>query len=452
MPKQFSSVTAFVALLSAVLSVAAAAQVDDQLSRRAFLGVQVGALTEAQQQITDYGLNIVNVFADSTASAYNLQEGEIILQANGRRLENPGDLPEELAGLRSGAEVEFLLLRDGEEQQLIASLEAFPSERYGSASVHYGSVTTELGQQRTILTRPENQNSPPVVYILQGFDCSSIDMALNPGNSMAMLVERLNAAGFATYRVEKSGRGDSIGAACSEVGFDAETAGFVAGLDALVENSLVDADRVYLLGISLGGIWAPVLAEQTQLAGIISFGTIAKTWPEYMYDNWRRQWALAGKSLASVDRDLKLANQFWYQLIHQALPPQQIFVEFEQLSPLAPSVGYVEDGQLLFGRHYSFVQELARTNVMAYWESVNVPTLVLWGRGDYVASEADQQLIVDVLAANEVEVELQYLDVDHYWREAGDFETAYQGLRSGERPPISDEVYSVIIEWLTTTG
>ena len=89
---------------------------------------------------------------------------------------------------------------------------------------------------------------------------------------------------------------------------------------------------------------------------------------------------------------------------------------------------------------------------MDYWESVNVPTLVIWGRGDYVASEEDQQLIVEMLSSNEVPVDIQYLDVDHYWREAVDFATAYQGLRSQERPPISDEVYAAIIEWLVTTG
>ncbi len=451
-PKLNPAVLTLTAALSCLFSVAVIAQESGQLARRAYLGVQVGALTEAQQRFTDYGLNIVNVFPDSTASVYNLQQGEVILQANGRRLNTPSDLPEELAGLRSGASVEFLLLREGIEQRITASLQGFPRESYEAAAVHYSSVLTGTGQQRTILTIPDDQSRPPVVYILQGFDCSSVDMALNPNNSMALLVDQLNSAGFATYRVEKSGRGDSVGVPCSEIGFNAETAGFAAGLEALSNSSMIDSDRIYLLGISLGGIWAPVLAEQSQLAGIISFGTIAKTWPEYMYDNWRRQWSLAGKSLASVDRDLKLANQFWYQLIHQALSPQQIFQDFEHIAPLAPALGYAEEGQLLFGRHFSFVRELAQTNVMEYWEAVNVPTLVLWGRGDYVASEEDQQLIVDVLDANEVDVELQYLNTDHYWREASDFETAYRGLRSGQRAPISDEVYAAIIEWLTATG
>lgn len=434
----------------------ASAQNSDELPRRAYLGVQVGALTEDQLTQTDYGLNILNVFPGSTAAAYDLQPGQIILEANGQALQNVGDLPELLAGFPSGAEVEFLILENSEErleERLIdATLRGFPIEQYPGATLSYNSIETSVGVQRTILTTPDANDRPPVVYVLQGFDCSSVDMALNAGNSMALLIERLNASGFATFRVEKSGRGDSVGQACSEIGFEAETAGFLAGLDALKQVEDIDSDQIYLLGISLGGIWAPILAEHAQVAGIISFGTIAKTWPEYMADNWRRQWSLADKSLSAQDRDLKLATEFWYQLIHEELSPQEIFDTYSHVSGLAPAVGYVEEGQILFGRHFSFVQELAQINVMDYWESVNVPTLVVWGRGDYVASEEDQQLIVEMLGSNEVPVDIQYLDVDHYWREAADFATAYQGLRSQERPPISDEVYAAIIEWLVTTG
>ena len=440
------------ALFAFSLSLTALAQDQSDLPRRAYLGVLVSELSDEQQLQTDYGLNIQRVFPDSTAAAYDLQPGQIILEANQRILREVGDLPAILAGFPSGAEVEFLILEGAQERRLTASLRGFPEEEYAGATVNYGSIETSAGLQRTILTSPTNQVVAPVVYVLQGIDCSSIDMAMNSQSSMALLIERLNAEGFATFRVEKSGRGDSVGQACGEIGFDVETDGFLAGLDALKKSEAIDPDRVFLLGISLGGIWAPILANHAEVAGIISFGTISKTWPEYMADNWRRQWSLAGKDLSAQDRDLKLASEFWYQLVHAELAPAEIFSSHSHLEGLASAVGYDEDKQILFGRHYSFVQELAQTNVMHYWESVAVPTLVIWGRGDYVASEEDQQLIAELLGANEVAVDIQYLDVDHYWREAKDFESAYRGLRSGERPPISNEVYSAIVNWLTTTG
>lgn len=440
----------FFLFLSGLLGVSQLSAQDSQLSRRAFLGVQASPLTEEQAEITDYGVNILRVFPDSTASSYGLEEGQIILEANGRRLESPSDLPIALRGLRRGSEVKFVLRDEDRVSEIDLQLQAFPEESYESGNVVYDSVVSSNGRQRSILTLPQNVDAP-VVYILQGFDCSSIDFALNSTGTMALLVERLHREGFATYRIEKTGRGDSEGIDCLESGFAAETEGFAAGLTALVSNPAIDADRIYLLGISLGGVWAPILAEQHDLAGIISFGTISKTWPEYMYDNWRRQWGLAGKSLAMTDADLKRANAFWYQLINEELAPSDILRDSE-LAPLSNLVGYQEEGQLLFGRHYSFVRELASTNIMSYWEQVRVPSLLIWGRGDYIASEEDQRLIYDMLRGNEVDVELKYLDVDHYWREAADFESAWSNLRNRTQAPINEEVYSSIIEWLSVRG
>ena len=182
---------------SIVLLVPELAQSDEQLPRRAYLGVQVAALSDAQQQQSDYGLSILSVFPDSTAAAYGFEPGQIILQANQTLLRTPADLPEILAGFASGAEVEFLLLENGEQRRLNATLRGFPAEQYSNATVQYGGVESSVGRQRTILTVPADQESPPVVYVLQGFDCSSVDMALNSSNSMGMLIERLNAAGYA---------------------------------------------------------------------------------------------------------------------------------------------------------------------------------------------------------------------------------------------------------------
>ena len=452
MNRSLSPVLFILACVCSMLSSNLYPQASADLPRRAYLGVQVSALTTEQQVDNSFGLNIVNVFPDSTASTYEFQVGQVILQANGKRLESPADLPAALAALRSGDEVEFRVLDGSNERNIVATLQAFPTEEYSAAEVHYDSISTVNGLQRTILTVPQGVADAPVVYILQGFDCSPIDMALNPGTSIGELVASLNEAGFATYRVEKSGRGDSRGSACAEIGFNAETAGFEAGLEQLQDFTQINPERTYLLGISLGGVWAPILAGQSRVAGIISFGSIAKTWQEYMNDNWRRQWRLAGKSAAEVDADLKLANTFWYQLIQEGQPPAEIFADYPQTADLASALGYVSGGELLFGRHYSFVKELAETNIMSHWSAVNSPTLIMWGRGDYIASEADQLLIFDALRGNEVDVQFEYLDVDHYWRESTDFQTSYAGLRSGDRAGLSDTVYATIIDWLTKTG
>ena len=443
----FMRITIVAVLLS--LSTVANAQ---QLQRRAFLGVQVAPLTEAQKQVTDHGVNIVRVFDDSTASRFGLEPQQIILQANGEELGQPGDLPAALHGLKSGAQIKFQLLVDGERVIRELELQEFPAEEVAGATLRYGSIATSNGLQRTILTLPTAVENPAVVYVLPGFGCASMDMALNPDDSITALLDVLTRNDYATFRVEKSGLGDSEGTPCSETGFVSESAGFARGLQELISTPEIDRQKIFLLGISLGGIWAPILASEVDIAGIISFSTISKTWPEYMYDNWRRQWELAGKSFASIDSDLKLASTFWDKLLTENLTPGEIFDRYPQLASLAGPLAYNPENSNILSRHYTFVKELANTNIASYWEQVNVPTLLLWGRGDYVATEEDQRLIDRLLQSRSVRSELVVIESDHFWREAGDFRTAYDNARQGVTAPLQVDIFGTIADWLNGFG
>lgn len=439
--------TSLVILLSVCSAVSA-----QSLERRAFLGVQVASLSEEQNQLAGHGVSIVRVFDNSTASRFGLEPQQIIVSANGKELVQPGDLPIALRGLKSGAEVEFRLLIDGEPVNRRLVLQQFPAEQVAGATVRYGSIDAGNGLQRTILTLPDDFENPPVVYVLPGFGCASMDMALNPDESITTLLEVLSRNNYATFRVEKSGLGDSEGTPCRETGFISETAGYLQGLHELSSLPEIDSSRIYLLGISLGGVWAPMLASHSDIAGIISFSTIAKTWPEYMYDNWRRQWELAGKPFARIDADLKLAGTFWDKLLTEDLAPREIFQRYPRLESLSGPLAYDSDNAGILSRHYSFVKELANTNIASYWEQVDAPVLLLWGRGDYVATEEDQRLVLRMLRSRGIDSELEVVDSDHFWREARDFETAYASLRNGNRAPLQEDVFRMIIDWLDRFG
>src|SRR6185295_607143 len=90
-------------------------------------------------------------------------------------------------------------------------------------------------------------------------------------------ISGLAARGFVTMRVDKPGAGESEGPPCPEGGFDAELAGYRAALHELKEDPAVDPTRIYLFGDSLGGFMAPLLANETHVAGISAYGTIAFT-------------------------------------------------------------------------------------------------------------------------------------------------------------------------------
>jgi dienelactone hydrolase len=91
----------------------------------------------------------------------------------------------------------------------------------------------------------------------------------------------MGSQGFITMRVEKSGVGDSQGEPCASIGFSEELSGYRAALAALRTHPEVDHERIYLLGISLGGLFAPILASDVPVAGISVFGTLAGPPPVY---------------------------------------------------------------------------------------------------------------------------------------------------------------------------
>lgn len=421
------------------------------LKRRGFLGVQVKAITGDALPESVPGVEVVYVFDKSTARAAGLLKGDIIHSVNGYPIKAPADLVSSTASIKSGDKMRLLIKRNGSQQEIHTVAEALPKEEFKNAEVIHGTVKTEAGLLRSIFTLPAGRKHPPVVFILQGFDCSSIEKPLTREDAYIRLINMLTQNGFATYRLEKSNTGDSEGLPCPEIGFDLETKGFIDGLNTLSQSALINNKEIYLLGISLGGIWAPILANQLPVKGIISYGTISKTWQEYSNENSRRQWLLAGMRYPEIETNLELVNIFWNELFTSGKDPALIFREHPALTRVASHLTIdpaKEQYAQLYGRHYSFVKELDRLNIAEQWEKISCNTLLLWGRGDYIASEEDQLLIRDILQKRNKPVELLYVNADHYWRQSASFIESYTNLRQGKAPAFQEDILTAIKNWL----
>ncbi|MGE3466160.1 MAG: PDZ domain-containing protein [Pyrinomonadaceae bacterium] len=421
------------------------------LQRRGFLGVQVRAIPQVSKNSQSIGVEVVSVFDDSTASLLGVVPGDVLAMINGVPIRTPGDVGTLLASVKAGTKVVLEIVRKGEKKVLSNEMVPLPKEKFDEADVIHGSVKTAAGIQRSILTVPKNKIGPPVVYILQGFDCSSIEKPLVRADAYTRLITMLTRSGFATFRLEKSNVGDSVGMPCREIGFDIETKGFVDGLRHLVASPRIDGKNIYLLGISLGGIWAPILAEDVPVKGIISFGTIAKTWEEYLYENSRRQSLLAGRTYSSIERNLKLSSIFWHELFASGRTPKEILDAKTELRALAPDLTIdIAGGDYnhLFGRHYSFVKELNAVNIAEKWENVRSSTLLLYGVGDYIASESDQKLIESILLRKGTGVTLKYVNSDHYWRRSTSYVESYRNLRENRSPAFQEDILNEIQKWL----
>jgi hypothetical protein len=83
-------------------------------------------------------------------------------------------------------------------------------------------------------------------------------------------MQTIGSQGFVTMRVEKSGVGDSQGEPCAWIGYSEEIAGYRAALAGLRSNPAVDPNRIFLLGISLGGCSHPSLRRTGSLPELLS--------------------------------------------------------------------------------------------------------------------------------------------------------------------------------------
>jgi dienelactone hydrolase len=246
------------------------------LPRRAYFGVGL--------EKHEIGARVFSVGSGSTAAGVGMAVGDVILTVDDQTISTPEAVVAAISRYRPGQSVRMEILRDGERRAIQATLKPLPFEEMKNATVEYSSVVASPGVRlRTIVSVPLNPSGGrfPAVLLIQGGGCGSIDAPFSSTVAQPGLVHAIGSQGFVTLRVEKSGVGDSQGPPCDSIGFKEELAGYQAALKFLQAHPSVDTQRVFLIGISLGGLFAPLLAEETKVAGISVYGTLVRPPPPY---------------------------------------------------------------------------------------------------------------------------------------------------------------------------
>jgi len=155
--------------------------------RRGVLGVSGRDLTSELAQgfglDTQHGGFVDQVMTDSAADKAGIKAGDIITSVNGRKIKSFQELRAKVATMGAGAEVEFGLIRDGDEKSVTAILgEASQTTEAAAGAVHpmLAGATLENGDDGVEITDVA-QNSPATASGLQkgdvivGVNRSSID-------------------------------------------------------------------------------------------------------------------------------------------------------------------------------------------------------------------------------------------------------------------------------------
>jgi len=321
-------------------------------------------------------------------------------------------------------------------------------ESYPNVDVIYDSVTAPDGKRlRTIITKPHNWKGKfPVIFVAGWLSCDSVEAPAGTKDGAGQVFRGLaQLPEFVLFRLDKQGVGDSEGV-CAENDFDTELAGYRAAFHALRNYDFIDTRRIYILGISNGGGFAPLVpesdAEQTQIRGYISVGGWVKTWFEHMLEIERRRFALMGKSPGEVNGRMKGAATLYHEWLIKGRSVSEVFNEQPQLTDLWPEG---KDHAHLYGRPPAFYQQLQKLNLAEAWSRVNVPTYVLRGAFDWIMSREDSELISTYVNKNG--------DLASFFEIPGTGHTFQHYLSladafAGKSAPFDPKVIGLLADWL----
>ncbi len=367
-----------------------------------------------QRMENNPGVTITSMESRSPLETAGFKEGDILLKINGRLIASGEDWSAVTYGIRSGKPTKIRYRRGGKVDLTEVMLNPLEKESHDGLDTFYESITSDYGiQLRTIITKPKNQRGRlPAILLIQGLSCSTIEnYPGRSGNWNEQIKYVVEQSDMVVMRVEKPGVGDSEGD-CSETDFQTELSGYNAAVRALKEKEYIDTDRIVVYGSSMGSALAPLLANEFDLAGVISDGTFFKTWFEHMLEIERRIRQMSGDDESTI---VKKMNEGYIPLYYGMLIEGKSYEEVIKTNPSLADYNY-HGPRHMYGRPVEYYQQLQQFDLAGEWEKLKVPVRIMYGSNDWIMSEFDNRMIMNVLdrVGHEDHELLIYPGLDHW--------------------------------------
>jgi len=388
------------------------------LQRKASLGARI--------EPSEQGVLVLEVM-DGTAVSLQLAAQDIITEAHQTAIKDVSVLMSVIAEKRAGEEASFTVLRKGKSIRLKGTYSGKPLETSDISEVIYDQAPYKNGQLRVIINKPDSEGLLPAMLFIPGYTCSSLDN-LPDYHPYKRIIDAYVQAGFVTLRIEKSGLGDSFNTPpCESCDLMDEIENFHTGLKHLQSLPYVDTTKIILVGHSMGGIVAPAISSINQVAGVVVYGTTAKSWFEYQIEMYRVQNLLVGMDPLEYEQSVRDQYELNYRY----------FVKNEALIDLAKNPHFdtllrqqwMYDGEgRIFSRNAEYWRQIQDVNHLENWKNTLGKVLVQFGESDFQAfSRADHEQIVNTV--NYYRPGTATLQVfpstDHYFAQSGSMQDAY---------------------------
>ena len=407
-----------------------------QLQRK----VQFGARVEYVTENGTSGCKVLQV-ARGTSIALQLQEKDLILKIGNSTFASTDEFSQQFATYSPNQEVQLTVLRGKKKLVLKAKAIARPYETDDNATVIYDEANYKGGQLRVIINKPLKETKMPAMLFIPGYTCSSID-ELTSDHPYKRIIDAHVDAGYVTLRIEKSGLGDSKNTPpCESCDLLDEIENFEVGLKKLKTLPYVDTNQIIIVGHSMGGIVAPAISAKNQVAGVVVYGTTAKSWFEYQIEMYRVQNALAGMNPIEVEQSVIEQYDLNYRYFVKKERLEDIAKDPKADSVLRMSWEYDGNGKI-YSRNAEYWRQIQDYPHLENWKNTKAKVLVQFGESDFQAfSRADHQQIVNTVNYfNPGNATLMtYPSTDHYFAKSGTMQEAYNKFANGQIQQLFDE-------------
>ena len=414
------------------------------LKRKASLGAQI-------EQIEN-GIKIVRAI-EGTAINVKLEENDVLLEINQQKISNYADLVTALSDKVDMQAATFIVQRGEKKLTLSGKFVGRPFEKAEFGEILYDQVAFKNGFLRVIINKPKQESKMPAILFIPGYTCTTIDN-LTPTHPYKRIIDAYSQAGFVTLRIEKSGLGDSYNTPeCESCNLSDEIENFRVGLKKLKSLSYVDTTKIIIVGHSMGGIIAPALSATSDVAGVVVYGTTAKSWFEYQLEMYRVQNLLAGMDPLEYEKSIRDQYELNYRFFVQKESLENLAKNPVNDSILKTQWMYNGKGKI-YDRNAEYWRQIQDLNHLENWKNTSAKVLVQFGESDFQAfSKADHEQIartVNFYHPNNATLKV-YPQTDHYFAKSGTMQEAYDKFNQQQYQQLFDEynfdVGNSAVEW-----
>ncbi|HEX4782201.1 MAG TPA: alpha/beta hydrolase [Usitatibacter sp.] len=272
-------------------------------------------------------------------------------------------------------------------------------EKVEGVDIRYGEVRTAKGYRvRTYISRPRGTAGRlPVAVFIPWLSCDAVENPRNMKDGWSFMLRIvMRDSGMQVVRIEKPGVGDSEGPSCGETDLEDDMAAFRAGIRAALEDPGVDPSRFYLIGGSVGGALAPVLAREFKPRAIAVSGGFTRTWLEHMLDIERRRLFFSGAAPHDVNAAMRAFSGFYDETLNRGKTPAQAIAAHPEWKAF-----WYDEPARQYGRAMRYYQQLQALDVEGAWSEVAVPALILWGEYDWIMGRDEAERAAQVVRARD---------------------------------------------------